>query len=275
MSETNSVTIGGVLSADPVTAPPEGGDPLHNPPPAEGEGEAPPAEETPPPAEGGDSFEVPDKFVKDGEVDVRALAESYRHLESKLAGGETPPPAEGEAPPEAGALGDLFTEDRMADYGRAMAETGTLTPEQVETFTANGIPAELVQGAIAHANTQRLAVDTAVVDTMGGRDEFTKVAEWFSKKGTEAELATYNQAVNSGDLAAATTAAEGILAKYRAANGQDPTHRVTGGRQTRPMGIEPYSSMKDAVADMQKPEYQTSPEFRAKVQSRMMRSDIK
>lgn len=274
-----SATVEGVAASDPSLQPPGGVDPLIEQAAVNEDG----TPVNPPEPSGG--FEVPDKFVRaDGQVDVEALAKSYAHLQQKLSGGD-PAPAPAEAAPEGGVeiqpsegggdYGPLFAPEKMEEYGRAIAEGGTLTPEQVQAFTDASIPADLVQGAIAYAAQQRQSTDTAVLEVMGGRDEFAKVADWFSRNGSEAELAMYNQAVNSGDTSAAQTAASGILARYQAANGVSPDHRVSGGRQSTPTGVQPYGSWQDAVREMQKPEYKTSPDFRAQVAERISRSGFK
>ena len=233
--------------------------------PASGEGAGTPAER---PAY------VPEKFwdSEKGEPRLEEAFGSYAALETKLGGGELPAvepdvdPAPSTAPTEG-----LFTEAKMAEYGAALAGEG-LTEAQLADFAAANIPQEIVDRFIGSIETETNAVDDAVVEVMGSREKFTEAAEWLRDNGTDAQIATYNDAVNTGSPAAAKAAAENLKALHKASTSSPAADRVNGTQSQVQTGPELFQGWGDLTASVKNPLYKTSESYRAKHDARLKAS---
>jgi hypothetical protein len=78
--------------------------------------------------------------------------------------------------------------------------------------------------------------------------------------------------VSSGNADQAKLAALGLGAKFERANGSDPK-RLLGGQSAGSTG-DVYESMAQVTAAMKDPLYKADPAFRAKVQSKLARSNV-
>jgi hypothetical protein len=219
---------------------------------------------------------VPAKFVKDGVVDVAALAASYAALEKRLgAGGATAAPAAtpGDQPAPAA---DNATESTACaavqkaglDWDALAAKAGrgeAFSAEEYAALEAAGMPRHVADG-IAKALTDRGAAERqAAVEYAGGQAQADALMDWAAKNLSEAEKQTYNQLLASPQWRIAVDSLRSRAGASLPTAGE-PT-LVTGGNQAgRPEGYRSRSEMK---SDMANPLYQRDPAFREKVAMRM------
>lgn len=235
---------------------------------------------------------VPDKFwnAETGEVNQQALLESHNYLEKKAGGiaesatdpvsePTVEPAAEGEVdltiqPPSAGPAAELFTADKMQEYATTMAESGALSEAQLETFTALGLPAEVVEKIGQAFMTDAAKFEGDIIAEVGGREAFGEVAEWYGANATDAELSAYNAAVSGKDKAAAMLATKGMMASYQKANGRTPAHKVNAGGATPTSSVQPFTSWKELSLAQGTKEYKTNPAVRDQVAARLRASNL-
>lgn len=148
---------------------------------------------------------IPEKFWKDGKVDVDGLAKSYVHLEQKLG---SRPPAEVVIEREPAGSSVLEVDDALKEAG--------LSFEDIEASVArNGKPTEAQYKALAKTGMARSAVDRmvraevvlrdattrAAIEAAGGQEQITALREWAASKEsgiTDAEIEAFNAAVGRG-----------------------------------------------------------------------------
>lgn len=230
------------------------------------------------------------------------LIKAYGELEKKL-GQSSQQPAE-EAPAAAEAETGETPEGNDAEakdetpagespYGEAVTEVLTkagLDPAKVaEDFTGSGEISDDVYAKLAEAGYPREMVDayrrgiqteaenattiteaqiTQIKAAAGGDAAYAKMTDWMSKSLTAEELAPYNAAVESGDVAKAQQAVTDMRAKYVASVGVEGD--LLGGQTAG--GVQGYSSEAEMLEDMAKPEYKTSQAFRDKVTAKIAKS---
>ncbi|TAJ97147.1 MAG: hypothetical protein EPO41_03910 [Reyranella sp.] len=149
----------------------------------------------------------------------------------------------------------------MDKLNAEFAANGKIGEESYTALEKVGIPKSVVDQFIAGQQAAQKLARQEVVDTIGGEEEFVKIATWAAENVPAEELEAYNKIAKGSDIGATKVALAGLKAKYEAANGSEPN--LIGGDTTSPaMGYKNEAEMK---ADMAKPEYAKDPAFRAKV----------
>lgn len=239
-------------------------DPADSPtPPAGGEGE---------PAVRPDY--IPEKFwdAETGKPRLEAAFTSYSELERKQSGApaDPAPAVEPSAEPAAPTEG-LFTAEKMAEYGAAVA-AGGLTAEQTAAFAEANIPQEIVDRFVGTISDGSNAIDTAVIDVLGSRENFDAASGWLTENGTPAQIDAYNDAINSGSEGVARMAAENLKRMHGAATSAPPTSRVNGTSTPVTTGPELFQGWGDVTESVNNPLYKTSESFRAQHMARLKAS---
>ncbi len=214
------------------------------------------------------------------------LAKAYTELEKKLGAPKNDPKPAAPAPkPE--EKGDAQTGNEPAQteaekaldakgldyssFSTEFAEKGELSADSYAKLEKAGIPRNMVDAYIAG---QKALVDNQraeVFKVAGGEEAYADAVSWAKTNMTQAEKEAFNAVVNGGDLNSTKLAVQGLMARYRAAEGNEPN--LMGG-DTSTGGSEGYSSWAEVKADMAKPEYNNDPAFRSRVEQKLMRSAI-
>lgn len=229
---------------------------------------------------------VPAEFVKDGQVDVAALAAKYAELAkgAEEAPKEEAPAVAEEAPAaevkpdgkiekakveEAAAeeatnpLADLL-EAAKADYSTAQA----FTEETATKLAEAGIPLEIQQVYLAGLEALSKSNLEAIHSFTGGEAEYSSMAAWAASTLTDAELDAYNDAIDNPALR--ENAVRGLYARYQSA-------RPSEGNLITPAGTpsaagDVYSDRSQLISDQRDPRYATDPAFRQSVMDKLARS---
>jgi hypothetical protein len=219
---------------------------------------------------------IPEKFKKaDGTLDVDALTKSYAELEAKL--GATSKPADPLStkpgsiklpdPPKGGAE---VTGEELSEFAAEFAEKGELSEDAYAKLKRKGYSRELVDGFIEGQVAVAAQREAQVLEKVGGREQYAKVVEWAVANLTTEEREAYNRAVTGGDVAIATFAVQGLMARMTGSTDSPPARRVVGGGAP----VDAYASMQEFAADCRKPEYRTSQKFRDQCAAKLARSKI-
>ena len=95
------------------------------------------------------------------------------------------------------------------------------------------------------------------------------MAEWAKVNLSEQEIAAYNKATSSADMAVVENAVLGLAYRYQTAVGKDP--KLLGGQTVGSSGFQSVAQLTEAMKD---PRYEKDPAYRKDVQNRLANSNI-
>lgn len=226
--------------------------------------------------EGGDPVSrpewLPEKFQS-----VEDMAKAYAELEAKLGGKTQDNPQTDPANASTNQTGqnpEQALSEKGLDLSTFTAEfnaKGELSADSYAKLAAAGFDKGLVDNYINGQKAVAAQYETTVTGEVGGSEKYSEIVTWAKANLTDAEINAYNAAVSSGDLAQAKLAVLGLSAKFSKANGSEP--RLVQGRTTR-ASEDVFESTAQLTEAMRNPLYRNDPAFRAKVQSKLARSNI-
>lgn len=239
---------------------------------------------------------LPEKFWKDSKADYEGLAKSYGELEKKgtatkqpgdLSIGEKKPT--GEDTPKAGEgdkAGDTkedtvakssvipgVTQEQSAQYWNELTNNGQLSEKSYVELEKQGYPKTVVDAYIRGIQAEQSQVQGAVSEIKklaGGDEGYAAMAEWMSANLGAAELAEYNEAVNSGKKGAIKAAVQNMHNRYKAEMGEDP--KLLNGQGNKPTGGDVFTSQAEVTAAMHDPRYKKDAAYRKAVTEKIGRS---
>lgn len=228
---------------------------------------------------------IPEKFWKDGAVDVEGLAKSYAELEKAKSKGEekpadeAPKTADQVTPEEAGQASTEQAKTALEsvglDYSAISAryqETGSLAQADREALNKAGVPDGMIDAYVEGQKARLTAFENAVLEPVGGREEFAKISQWAAKSLPAAEVNAFNAVMNSGDVEQGKLAIAGLKGKFDTAMGQEPT--LQRGSNLPASGGDVFRSNTELVNAMRDPRYKTDPAYRNDVVQKLNRSSI-
>jgi hypothetical protein len=158
------------------------------------------------------------------------------------------------------------------DLSTRFWQNGGLADEDYSSLEQSGIPRNIVDQFIAGQLAIVEAQRSAVFANVGGEAVYNEMTAWAADNLSEAEIDSFNRAVNSPDTGMVVFAVNGLKARYEAVNGREPT-RMVSGAAVKTSG-EVYNSLAELQVDMSDPRYKNDPAFRRKVEQKLGRSDI-
>ena len=226
--------------------------------------------------EGGDPVSrpewLPEKFQS-----VEDMAKAYAELEAKMGGKTQDNPQTDPANADTNQTGqnpEQALSEKGLDLSTFTAEfnaKGELSADSYAKLAAAGFDKGIVDNYINGQKAVAAQYETAVTAEVGGSEKYSEIVTWAKANMTDAEINAYNAAVSSGDLAQAKLAVLGLSAKFSKANGSEP--RLVQGRTTS-ASEDVFESTAQLTEAMRDKRYRNDPAFRAKVQSKLARSNI-
>jgi hypothetical protein len=202
---------------------------------------------------------------------VDDLAAAYKELEKKL-GSKKETEVTHEDAQEAVTAAGLDFDALSEEY----ATNGALTDESYEKLAKSGIPKEIVDNYIEAVSTKnQLAADATAKEVMnvaGGKDKYQEVISWAAKSLDAEAIDAFNQAVNSGNLALAKIAAQGLVTQYQKEMGSDP--KLIGGDSSSISTTDKFNSVDEMVRAMSDPKYERDDHYRKQVEQKVIRSNL-
>lgn len=200
------------------------------------------------------------------------LEKAYLELEKKLGGGkkEEAPPVDPSNVDQSKA--EEIAKDAGLDINQMQqwyAQNGQLSEEHYKALEKSGIPKEIVDQYIAGQEAQAEKYRDSIISKVGGQDNFSAMAEWAKVNMSEQEIAAYNKATSSADMAAVENAVLGLAYRYQSAVGKDP--KLLGGQTVGSSGFQSVAQLTEAMKD---PRYEKDPAYRKDVQNRLANSNI-
>lgn len=219
---------------------------------------------------------VPEKFLKNGELDVDALVKSYNELEKRQSSKPAADAPKADATPAAGAEDEAEVAKTYQAYFDKIQETGELGEEDYKTLTGK-FPKYLVDSvmSMARENAELAAYrdereQAEVLTAIGGRQAYDSMAAWARQNLSTSEQAAFNQQVSAGKESA-TLALMGLKARFEAVNGRVPQTHISG----TPAGISGGDTFRDrsefltAMADSR---YSSDSAYRQSVYQKLART---
>lgn len=230
---------------------------------------------------------VPEKFWKDGKVDIEGMARSYGELEKKFsAAPQQEPQQEPQQAPEAKVQADgkidkpeAKPEQQQAPANAALAEAMELartewsnsqavTDETVAKLEAAGIPKEVFGLYLKGLEAVTKQAMAEIHGFTGGEQNYSAMANWAAQALSDEELDAYNAALDNPQLR--ENAVRGLYARYQAA-------RPSEGKLITPAGTpssagDVYTDRSQLIADQKDPRYATDASFRQSVVEKLARS---
>jgi hypothetical protein len=199
------------------------------------------------------------------------LEKAYLELEKKLGS-----PKKEEAPVDPSQVDQGKAEEIAKDAGLDInqmqqwySQNGQLSEEHYQALEKSGIPKEIVDQYIAGQEAQAEKYRDSIISKVGGQDNFSAMAEWAKVNMNEAEIAAYNKATSSADMAVVENAVLGLAYRYQSAVGKDP--KLLGGQVAGSSGFQSVAQLTEAMKD---PRYEKDPAYRKDVQNRLANSNI-
>lgn len=227
---------------------------------------------------------VPEKFwdAEKGEVRTEALAKSYAELErgripedEDEGGGEEVQYAE--ATPEERKAAEEATQKAgldLVEVSNEWRDNGGLTDETYEKLEAAGYPREAVDIYIEGLTSRVMTVQNSAYGIVGGQDAYSDMVEWAADALSDEEIAAYDEAVNSGDIAKVKMAVQGLNARWMAAASEgaseEPEEQITS--KSAPGASSGYASFDEYMEAASDPRYDTNESYRNAVIAKLARS---
>lgn len=242
---------------------------------------------------------VPEQFFKDGVIDYKGMASSYKELRTKMdsgksaEGSEQPPAAgeqkpTGEAPKQDQAQAPTIpgvAPERVTHFTNEIQTGGKLSDESYAELAKLGYPKPVVDAYVRGLNAdaevstkvEEAQIATKQIDeikaSIGGDEALKDMIDWAKATWSKDDLKVYNEAVGSRDVAKVKMAVQGLKAAYVEANGEQPNY-LGGRKPTGVDGIEPFASEEEVANVMASREYKNSESFRQKVYARLKVSNV-
>ena len=190
------------------------------------------------------------------------MAKAYGELETKLG---KPVEDKAEQAVESAGLD-------MTNLQQQYNENGQLDESSYESLQKAGIPKDYVDAFIKGQEAIAQQTSNSIKQEVGGAESYKGMTEWASNNLTEAEQTAYNKAVNSGDIEQTRLAVQGLNARYKSAEGVEPTLQT--GQRPSTSNASGYRSWAEVTSAMNDTRYTNDPAYRNDVQAKLKVSNI-
>tara|TARA_A100000164_G_scaffold382008_1_gene437260 strand:+ start:5459 stop:6319 length:861 start_codon:yes stop_codon:yes gene_type:complete len=182
-------------------------------------------------------------------------------------------------------LGDIFQKAEIDPFkmNEHFAENnGTLTDEMYNQLGEAGLNKTVVDAylkgvrqevGIEEAAAQPALSESEVSDLKGlagGESGYNDLMKWASDNLAKDDIESFDDVLATGNKSAVKFAIKALVGQMEETEGRD-SKIVTG---KKPVAGDAYRSMAEVVRDMNKPEYELDPAYRADVQRKIERSNL-
>jgi hypothetical protein len=222
---------------------------------------------------------IPEKFWKDGKVDVDALAKSYAELErsrsqQKPADDQQQQTQQQQAPTVEAAR-DMVDKAGLDFDGmaREYAEKGELSAETYDRLVKGGIPKAVVDSFIAGQEAVAEQVRSTVFSAVGGEEKYAELTGWAAQNMSPQEIQAFNATMEGGSMEQMKFAVEALQRRFENAVGKQP--QLLGGNSGHNSNSgDVFMSTAQLTAAMADKRYATDPAYRNEVIAKLGRSKI-
>lgn len=158
--------------------------------------------------------------------------------------------------------------DEMVEF---YSSNGHLSDDHYRALEGINIPRSIVDDYIEAKQAQVDTIRTSLLNEVGGEERFQQLAQFARQHYTDAQLKTYNDAVESRDYERIAQAVKALNAAYENKRGSAPTYL---GSENVSSTSGYYRDMSEFLADVGSEKYKTSEAFRADVEAKLMKSKL-
>ncbi len=176
---------------------------------------------------------------------------------------EEAPQPDAPTPPPSLDLGKFTVE--FTTQGRLSEQSYTELAER------HGLSRDVVDAYIDGVQMRTEAFAKTIYDAAGGIEKYQALERWALDNLPEDEIEPIAAALRSGQASHAALAVRGLMARYEAENGREPT-LIAGGAPEGRMG--PFRSTAEVVAAMSDPRYAVDEDYRKEVEKRLSISNV-
>jgi len=182
-------------------------------------------------------------------------------------------------------LGDIFQKAEIDPFkmNEHFAENnGTLTEEMYNQLGEAGLNKTVVdaylKGVRQEVGIEETAAQPALSESevsdlkglAGGESGYNDLMKWASDNLAKDDIESFDDVLATGNKSAVKFAIKALVGQMEETEGRD-SNIVTG---KKPVAGDAYRSMAEVVRDMNKPEYELDPAYRADVQRKIERSNL-
>lgn len=217
---------------------------------------------------------IPEKFwdADAGKVRTEDLAKSYAELERGRSKADTNEPAD-KAALDVREAPQVDASTGLAEAFKEFAEAGAVSSERYEALGKIGLDKTVVDNFVQGSASRLQAQRNDAYEVVGGKENYTAMAAWAASNMSDAEKVAYNDAVNSGDVARAKLAVQGLHSRWVSNVGQEG-QTLEGDQPPGNTGVKMFANRTQHIEATQDPRYSRDPAFREEVDT-MLAASIK
>ena len=138
-----------------------------------------------------------------------------------------------------------------------------------KSFIEKGIPEQYIDQYIEGANAQIELMTMKIHNALGGQDHVNELISWATDNLSDAEIATYNDLIETGDLDKITTAYQSIEARMSQKTATKKFIQPDSGTSNDRVG---FASKAEMIEAMNNPKYKKDSAYRAEVERKLANS---
>lgn len=161
----------------------------------------------------------------------------------------------------------------MSEFQKEFTEKGELSPDSYTKLAEAGIDKETVDAYIEGRKAVAEAYNSKVFDAAGGSERYTEMVTWAKENLKAEDIAAYDAAVTSGDVAKAELAVKGLHSQFTEHVGEPPSgllKATPGGGSTGDV----FKSRAEMTAAISDPRYHKDPAYRKEVEAKVVKSKL-
>lgn len=168
------------------------------------------------------------------------------------------------------ALSDagLSFDDAAAEYER----DGKLSERTYQDLEKAGFGRSLVDAYIAGVEARSNAVANTIMNSVGGQQNYNKIANYIAAKG-DACIDAYNNLVEQGNVSAISMFLNGIQAEMTLNQGT-ANRTILGGQVGSGASVGGFANEAEMTKAMADPRYDTDPAYRSEVTQKLRNSNF-
>ena len=198
---------------------------------------------------------LPEKFASPED-----LAAAYSELEQKMSSGTE----------EESTESSTLTTETLQKYSEKYYGDG-LNDTDYKELEGMGVSRELVAQYAAGMAALQDRQTSAMYTEVGGEKAYEAMTEWAVSSLGDAEIAAYNEAVESSNADISRMAIRGLHARFMAAEGDNTPKQLVQGSVTT-SGVGTFASTAQVTQAMNDPRYERDPAYRQEVIQKLKNS---
>ena len=177
------------------------------------------------------------------------------------------------APKDQEQAADLLKDKSLdiADFEREFMAQGALSEESYKKLTEAGIPKSVVDSYIDGRMAVAQTFISEIQGLAGGPEQYADMVQWAGQNLPPEEIRAFDSLCCSGKKDMITLAVNGLVAKWRGAEGAEPAH-LAGGSVSGGGSRDVFESAAQVVEAMRDGRYGSDPAYTRAVEAKMARS---